>query len=51
MLINCVAYEDGTRLADCPTDAIGEFVKRPRCFVWVACLSARRLSRNLRRLS
>ena len=40
MLINCVAYEDGNRLADCPIDAIGEYVKRPRCFVWVALKDA-----------
>jgi hypothetical protein len=36
VLINCVAYEDGNRLADCRIDAIGDYVKRPRCFVWVA---------------
>ena len=26
MLINCVAYEDGTKLADCPIDDISEYV-------------------------
>ncbi len=40
MLINCVAYEDGTKLADCPIDDISEFVKRPGCFVWVALKDA-----------
>ena len=40
MLINCVAYEDGAKLADCPIDDISEFVKRPGCFVWVALKDA-----------
>ncbi len=40
MLINCVAYEDGARLADCPIDDIGRYVKRPQCFVWVALKDA-----------
>jgi len=36
MLINCVAYEDGKKLADIPVDEIHSYVKRPDCFVWVA---------------
>ncbi len=28
MLVNCVAYEDGNRLADCPIDSISEYLKR-----------------------
>jgi len=36
MLVNCVAYQDGHKLADIPKDAISEYVKRPECFVWVA---------------
>jgi magnesium transporter len=36
MLVNCVAYQDGRKLADIAPDAIGEFVGRPECFVWVA---------------
>ena len=36
MLINCVAYEDGKRMGDVPTGQIGEYLKRPGCFVWVA---------------
>ena len=40
MLINCVAYEDGTKLADCPIDDISEFLKRPGCCVWVALKDA-----------
>jgi len=40
VLVNCVAYEDGNRLADCPTDDISEYLKRPNCFVWVALRDA-----------
>jgi magnesium transporter len=36
MLINCVAYQDGSKLADIPKQEIGNYVKRPDCFVWVA---------------
>ena len=36
MLINCVAYENGTKLADIPVEDISEFIQRPDCFVWVA---------------
>jgi len=36
MLINCVAYQDGRKLADIPKEEIGMYVKRPDCFVWVA---------------
>jgi len=36
MLINCVAYQDGKRLAEIPIEDISEYVKRPECFVWVA---------------
>jgi magnesium transporter len=36
MLINCVAYQDGKKLADIPAEEISEYVKRPDCFVWVA---------------
>ena len=36
MLINCVAYQDGRKLADIPKEEIGKYVKRPDCFVWVA---------------
>src|SRR5262249_26583331 len=38
MLINCVAYQDGKKLADIPKEDISEYVKRPDCFVWVALL-------------
>ena len=36
MLVNCVAYQDGRKLADIPKEDISEYVKRPDCFVWVA---------------
>src|SRR5450830_1414730 len=40
MLINCVAYQDGKKLADLPIDDISDYVERPDCFVWVALLDA-----------
>jgi magnesium transporter len=36
MLINCVAYENGSKLADIPITDISEYLARPNCFVWVA---------------
>ena len=36
MLISCVAYQDGRKLADIPIEDISEYVSRPDCFVWVA---------------
>ena len=35
MLLNCVAYQDGRKLADIKPDEISEYVSRPDCFVWV----------------
>jgi magnesium transporter len=40
MLINCVAYQDGRKLADIPIDDIDEWIGRPGCFVWVALRDA-----------
>ena len=40
MLINCAAYEDGSKLADIPVSEISEYLKRPGCFVWVALKDA-----------
>lgn len=40
MLINCVAYENGTKLADIPVEDISEYISRPGCFVWVALSDA-----------
>ena len=36
MLINCVVYQRGTKLADIPVDQIGDYISRPDTFVWVA---------------
>ncbi len=36
MLINCVAYEQGTKLADVAIAEIGGYLERSGCFVWVA---------------
>jgi magnesium transporter len=36
MLVNCVAYERGTKLADIPLSEIHNYTARPECFVWVA---------------
>ena len=36
MLINCVAYQDGRKLADIPVSEIHLFINEPGCFVWVA---------------
>jgi magnesium transporter len=38
MLVNCVAYQSGVKLADIPLSDISEYIKRPGCFVWVAVL-------------
>jgi magnesium transporter len=38
MLINCVAYQDGKKLADIAKEDISEYLKHPDCFVWVALL-------------
>jgi len=36
MLVNCVAYQDGRKLADIDRREISNYVSRPDCFVWVA---------------
>src|SRR5262245_31114742 len=36
MLINCVAYEQGQKLADITVGDISRHLERPGCFVWVA---------------
>src|SRR5258705_10560363 len=36
MLVNCVAYQDGKKLADIDKGEISDYVSRPDCFVWVA---------------
>ena len=36
MLINCVAYQNGIKLADLPVEQISDYLERKDCFVWVA---------------
>jgi len=36
MLVNCVAYQDGRRLADIQKREIRSYLQQPDCFVWVA---------------
>ena len=36
MLVNCVAYQQGKKVADIPKEDISEYLKKPDCFVWVA---------------
>jgi magnesium transporter len=40
MLINCVAYQEGKKLADIPVADISDYLMRPDCFVWVALIDA-----------
>ena len=36
MLVNCVAYQDGRKLADIQPHEIRGYLTRPNCFVWMA---------------
>jgi magnesium transporter len=36
MLISCVVYQQGRKVADIDKEAISEYVARPDCLVWVA---------------
>jgi len=38
MLINCVAYQDGKRIAEIQPGEIHHYLTMPGCFVWVALL-------------
>jgi magnesium transporter len=40
MLVNCVAYEEGRKLADIDKREISDYLNRPGCFVWVALRDA-----------
>ena len=40
MLINCVAYQNGTKLADISPHDISNYISRPDTFVWVALQDA-----------
>jgi magnesium transporter len=36
MLVNCVVYQEGKKLADIAQSEIHEYLSKPGCFVWVA---------------
>ena len=40
MLINCVAYQNGTKLAVLPIEEANDYLQRPDCFVWVSLCDA-----------
>ncbi len=40
MLVSCVAYEDGKKLADISVEAISDYLLRPNACVWVALSQA-----------
>ncbi|HEV2612421.1 MAG TPA: magnesium/cobalt transporter CorA [Noviherbaspirillum sp.] len=40
MLINCVAYREGRRLADVAMNNIASYIHQPDCFVWIALKDA-----------
>jgi magnesium transporter len=40
MLVNCVAYQEGRKLADIDKRQISDYLARPGCFVWVAMKDA-----------
>ncbi|HEX2331809.1 MAG TPA: magnesium/cobalt transporter CorA [Burkholderiales bacterium] len=40
MLVNCVAYQNGRKLADVEKHEISNYLARPGCFVWVALRDA-----------
>jgi len=40
MLVNCVAYQDGRKLADIAQSEIHDYIARPGCFVWLALRDA-----------
>ena len=40
MLVNCVVYENGKKLAEIAKEDISDYVCRPECFVWVALKDA-----------
>jgi magnesium transporter len=40
MLVNCVAYQDGKKLADLDKREIHSYLAKPGCFVWVALKDA-----------
>jgi magnesium transporter len=40
MLINCVAYQEGQKLADVDVADISDWLVKPNCFIWVAMRDA-----------
>ncbi|QDF97146.1 magnesium and cobalt transport protein CorA [Azoarcus sp. DD4] len=40
MLINCIAYQHGRRLANVKVEDISDYLLKPDCFVWVALKDA-----------
>ena len=40
MLVNCVVYQDGKKLADIAQSEIHDYLVKPGCFVWVALRDA-----------
>jgi magnesium transporter len=40
MLVNCVVYQEGKKLADIAQSEIHDYLARPGCFVWVALRDA-----------
>jgi magnesium transporter len=40
MLINCVVYQEGRKVADIEVEAISDYIAKPDCFVWVALADA-----------
>ncbi len=36
MLVNCVVYQEGRKLADIPLEEIRAYLAKPGCFVWIA---------------
>ncbi len=40
MLVNCVVYREGAKLADIPVADISDYMGQPGCFVWVALQDA-----------
>jgi hypothetical protein len=41
MLVNCVGYRKGAKLADIPVEAISRYLHESDCLVWVVLSSGR----------
>ncbi len=40
MLLNCVAYQNGVKIADLPVEEISDYLERGDCIIWVALRDA-----------